>query len=118
DVFYRYGEEPRSRRLARAVVERRRTAPITRTGELVDVVTRALGPARGRLHPATRIFQALRIAVNDELGALEAGLDAALPLLAPGGRLAVISFHSLEDRIVKWRLRGWQTDGRVTVLTK
>jgi 16S rRNA (cytosine1402-N4)-methyltransferase len=81
--------------------------PLRRTGDLVAAVTAALGPARGRIHPATRTFQALRIEVNDELGALERGLDAAIELLKPGGRIAVISFHSLEDRIVKWRLRGW-----------
>jgi 16S rRNA (cytosine1402-N4)-methyltransferase len=106
-LFRAYGEEPRARRLARAVVERRARAPFERTGDLVAAVARALGPRRGRLEPATRAFQAVRIAVNDELASLEAGLDAAIRLLAPGGRLAVVSFHSLEDRIVKWRFRGW-----------
>jgi 16S rRNA (cytosine1402-N4)-methyltransferase len=101
DIFYSYGEERRSRRLARVVVERRRTRPFERTGDLVAAVEAALGGRRGRLHPATRAFQALRIAVNDELGALKEGLAAAADLLAEGGRLAVISFHSLEDRIVK-----------------
>ncbi len=110
-----YGEEPRARRVARALVRRR---PMQRTTELVDAVTAALGPARGRTHPATRTFQALRIAVNDELGALERGLDAGVHLLRPGGRMAVISFHSLEDRIVKWRFRGWADQGLVRVLTK
>jgi 16S rRNA (cytosine1402-N4)-methyltransferase len=110
-----FGEEPRARRVARAIVQRR---PLHSTGDLVAAVTRALGPARGRIHPATRTFQALRIAVNDELGALETGLEAARELLKPGGRLAVISFHSLEDRIVKWRLRGWADQGRVHILTK
>jgi 16S rRNA (cytosine1402-N4)-methyltransferase len=110
-----YGEEPRARRLAREVVRRR---PMQRTGELVAAVTAALGPARGRIHPATRTFQALRIAVNDELGALERGLDAGIQLLQPGGRMAVISFHSLEDRIVKWRYRGWADQGLVRVLTR
>lgn len=107
DLFFRYGEEPRARRLARSVVQRRERAPFAHTEDLVAAVTRALGPQRGRVHPATRPFQALRIAVNDELGALEEGLDAAVHLLAPGGRLAVITFHSLEDRIVKWRFRAW-----------
>ena len=95
-----------------------RRRPLQRTGELVAAVTAALGPARGRIHPATRTFQALRIFVNDELGALERGLDAAIDLLRPGGRVAVISFHSLEDRIVKWRLRGWAEAGQVRVLTR
>ncbi len=79
-----YGEEPRARRLARAIVERRQVQPFARTGDLLAVVSSALGPARGRIHPATRVFQALRIAVNDELGALEEGLDAAVDLLQPG----------------------------------
>jgi 16S rRNA (cytosine1402-N4)-methyltransferase len=117
-IFREYGEEPRARRLARSVVLRRARAPFERTGDLVAAVTAALGPQRGRIHPATRAFQALRIAVNDELRALEDGLDAAVELLRPGGRLAVISFQSLEDRIVKWRMRGWAADGRVTVLTR
>jgi 16S rRNA (cytosine1402-N4)-methyltransferase len=117
-VLRAYGEEPRARRVARAIAQRRAREPLVRTGDLVAAVTHALGPARGRIHPATRAFQALRIAVNDELAALEAGLDAAIDLLAPAGRLAVISFHSLEDRIVKWRLRNWAADGRASVLTR
>ena len=104
--------------MARTIVQRRVQRPFERTGDLVAAVTAALGPALGRIHPATRTFQALRIAVNDELGALEAGLDAALPLLEPGGRLAVISFQSLEDRIVKWRFRGWSDAGSVHILTR
>lgn len=99
DLLFRYGEEPRSRRIARAIVAAR---PLRTTQELADAVSRALGGQRGqRLHPATRTFQALRIAVNDELAALEAVLPQAVELLAPAGRLAVIAFHSLEDRIVK-----------------
>ncbi len=98
DIIYRYGEEPKSRRIARAIV---RARPITRTLQLADVVRRAVGGKRRKIHPATRTFQALRIAVNDELGALERFLPQATSLLMPGGRLAVISFHSLEDRIVK-----------------
>jgi len=99
DLIYRFGEEPRSRRVARAIVEAR---PLRDTAELAEVVSRALGGHQGkRLHPATRVFQALRIAVNDELTALETVLPQAVSLLARGGRLVVISFHSLEDRIVK-----------------
>ncbi|MSQ09584.1 MAG: 16S rRNA (cytosine(1402)-N(4))-methyltransferase RsmH [Dehalococcoidia bacterium] len=98
DTIYRYGEEPGSRRIARAIVAAR---PITSPVVLADVVQRALGGRRGKTHPATRTFQALRIAVNDELAALEATLPQAMGLLRPGGRLAVITFHSLEDRMVK-----------------
>lgn len=101
DVLWRYGEEPRSRAIARAILKRRATAPFRRTGELADVALGIYGGRRGRIHPATRSFQALRIAVNDELGALERGLEGGLDLLAEGGRMVVISFHSLEDRIVK-----------------
>ncbi len=99
DLIYRYGEEPRARRIARAIVTAR---PLHNTAELAEVISRATGGGRGqRIHPATRTFQALRIAVNSELTALEAVLPQIVALLAPGGRLAVISFHSLEDRIVK-----------------
>jgi 16S rRNA (cytosine1402-N4)-methyltransferase len=101
DVIYQYGEERASRRIARRIAERRRTAPITTTVELADLVKRAVGGKDTRIHPATRTFQALRIAVNDELAALQEALPAATELLAPGGRLAVITFHSLEDRIAK-----------------
>jgi 16S rRNA (cytosine1402-N4)-methyltransferase len=107
EIFRRYGEERYARQIARAIVERRTSQPFERTGELVETVKRAIpAPARfGEGHPAKRVFQALRIEVNDELGALERALPAALALLRPGGRLAVISFHSLEDRIVKRFLR-------------
>ncbi len=101
DVIYRLGEEHRSRRIAAAIVARRSLEPIRTTADLAAVVQRAVGGRRGETHPATRTFQALRIAVNGELDALPEGLAAAVALLAPGGRLAVISFHSLEDRIVK-----------------
>jgi 16S rRNA (cytosine1402-N4)-methyltransferase len=103
-LFRRYGEEPFSGRIARAIVETRGATPI-RTADalaaLVARVTPSRAPGRRRVHPATRVFQALRIAVNEELDALEAGLVAALDLLRPGGRLVVLSYHSLEDRIVK-----------------
>jgi len=106
-VFRRYGEERYARQIARAIVRRRKEQPFERTGELVDTIKAAIpAPARfGEGHPAKRVFQALRIAVNEELDALEAALPAALEMLRPGGRLAVISFHSLEDRIVKHFLR-------------
>jgi 16S rRNA (cytosine1402-N4)-methyltransferase len=102
-IFRRYGEERYARPIARAIVRQRAEHPFARTGELVDTIKLAIPtPARfGEGHPAKRVFQALRIAVNDELGQLEAALPAALQMLRPGGRLAVISFHSLEDRIVK-----------------
>jgi 16S rRNA (cytosine1402-N4)-methyltransferase len=101
-IFYVYGEERKSRWIAKAVVRRRAEQPFERTLDLAEVVEKALGGRRGApVHPATRVFQALRIAVNEELGELEAGLRAAERVLAPGGRLAVVTFHSLEDRIVK-----------------
>ena len=102
DVIFRYGEERKSRRIARAIVDARRGRRIERTGELATIVRRAAGGGgRDTIDPATRTFQALRIRVNDELGELERGLEAAEAVLAAGGRLAVVSFHSLEDRIVK-----------------
>jgi 16S rRNA (cytosine1402-N4)-methyltransferase len=106
-IFRKYGEERYARQIAKAIVRRRRDEPFERTGELVDTIRAAIpAPARfGEGHPAKRVFQALRIAVNDELGSLESALPAALAMLRPGGRLAVISFHSLEDRIVKHFLR-------------
>jgi len=106
-IFRRYGEERYAKQIARAILRRRKDERFERTGELVDTIKSALpAPVRfGDGHPAKRVFQALRIAVNDELGSLEAALPAALEMLRPGGRLAVISFHSLEDRIVKQFLR-------------
>jgi 16S rRNA (cytosine1402-N4)-methyltransferase len=106
-IFRKYGEERYAKQIARALVRRRKDAGIQSTAELVDVIKGSIpAPARfGDGHPAKRVFQALRIAVNDELGSLEEALPAALELLRPGGRLAVISFHSLEDRIVKHFLR-------------
>ncbi|MBN2233340.1 MAG: 16S rRNA (cytosine(1402)-N(4))-methyltransferase RsmH [Deltaproteobacteria bacterium] len=104
EIFRRYGEEPRARAVARAVVRARAERPLTRTVELANLVA-ALVPVRERLrqrlHPATRIFQALRIAVNDELTALADGLEAGIGRLRPGGRVVVIAYHSLEDRLVK-----------------
>jgi 16S rRNA (cytosine1402-N4)-methyltransferase len=104
-IFSRYGEERFARQIARAIVQERASTPFASTLQLVATIKRAIPtPSRfGHGHPAKRVFQALRIAVNDELGQLEAGLESALELCAPGGRVAVISFHSLEDRMVKQR---------------
>jgi 16S rRNA (cytosine1402-N4)-methyltransferase len=104
-AIYRYGEERHSRRLARAIVAARDEAPITTTGRLAEVIARAYPAGPRREHPARRTFQALRIVVNDELGALRRGIDAAADALTPGGRLVVLSYHSLEDRIVKQAFR-------------
>jgi 16S rRNA (cytosine1402-N4)-methyltransferase len=102
NLIWRLGEEPKSRAIARAIERERAREPISTTARLAEIVAAACGGRRGRdTHPATRTFQALRIAVNDELAVLERALDGALSVLAPGGRLAVIAFHSLEDRIVK-----------------
>jgi 16S rRNA (cytosine1402-N4)-methyltransferase len=104
-IFSVYGEERRARRAAEAIVAARKDAPIETTGRLAAVIEGAVGPGDGRIHPATRVFQALRIYVNDELHEVEHALYAAEARLVPGGRLAVVSFHSLEDRIVKLFLR-------------
>jgi 16S rRNA (cytosine1402-N4)-methyltransferase len=106
-IFRRYGEERYAKQIARAIVRRRKERPFERTGDLVETIRASIpAPARfGDGHPAKRVFQALRIAVNDELGSLEAALPAAFAMLRPGGRLAVISFHSLEDRTVKRFMR-------------
>lgn len=102
DILFQYGEERAARRIARAIVAARAAEPIETTGQLAAIIARCLPrPKPGQIHPATRSFQALRIAVNDELGQLVGGLEAAERVLAPGGWLAVVSFHSLEDRIVK-----------------
>jgi 16S rRNA (cytosine1402-N4)-methyltransferase len=101
DVLWLYGEEKQSRRIARAIVARRKTVPLTRTAELAELIASTVPRGAQKIHPATRSFQAIRIFVNRELDDLERGLEAALAALRPGGRLVVISFHSLEDRIVK-----------------
>ncbi len=113
-IFFEYGEERRSRQVAKAIVEARRKRPIRTTQELVEIIKPVA--TRGKLHPATLTFQALRIEVNDELGQLEKGLKAAMGKMAPRGRMAVISFHSLEDRIVKNVFR--DARGKVEILTK
>ena len=101
DVLWTYGEEKQSRRIARTIVARRADQPLQRTAQLAELIASVMPRGKDRIHPATRSFQAIRIHVNRELADLEAGLDAALAALRPGGRLAVISFHSLEDRIAK-----------------
>lgn len=116
DLFYRYGEERFSRRIAKRIVEERVDRPINTTGELSQVIASAV-PGRGKTHPATRVFQALRIAVNDEMGALSRGLAAAGKSLAPGGRLAVLTFHSLEDRLVKRTFLKWRELGIAALVT-
>jgi 16S rRNA (cytosine1402-N4)-methyltransferase len=124
DLFWQYGEERFSRRIARRIVEQRRQAPLETTGQLADLVRRCVPRPRGKgwkrqpIDPATRVFQALRIAVNDELGALDRLLAALPDCVTPGGRVAVISFHSLEDRRVKQALRNrevWQERTRKPV---
>ena len=107
DLIFTFGEEKKARRVAKAIVAARALAPITTTARLAEVVRRAVGPSGGpdRIDSATRTFQALRIAVNDELGEVDRGLAAAEQLLAPGGRMAIVSFHSLEDRRVKHFMR-------------
>ena len=101
NIIYEFGEERASRRVAKAIVDLRTKTPFTRTGQLADVVRRVVRKSKDGIDPATRTFQALRIYVNDELGELEKGLEAAETLLGPGGRLAVVAFHSLEDKRVK-----------------
>ncbi|QQG38411.1 MAG: 16S rRNA (cytosine(1402)-N(4))-methyltransferase RsmH [Candidatus Kaiserbacteria bacterium] len=120
DIFFGWGEERYARRIAKAIVTARHKAPIRSSLELAEIVKSAVPShyRHGRIHPATRTFQALRIAVNDELGALEEGLRGAWQLLAEGGRIAVITFHSLEDRIVKQLFLGLEKSGEGTRLTR
>ncbi len=124
-ILFEYGEERRSRQIAKALALHRKKKEIRTTAELVKIVEPIVG--RGPIHPATRVFQALRIAVNDELGELQRGLEAAIERIKPGGRIAVISFHSLEDRIVKTTFRsheyklakrGPPSKGTLKILTK
>lgn len=113
-----FGEERRARRVARAIAAQRRKGRIRTCSELAGIVARALGGRRGRTHPATRTFQALRIAVNDEMGEIRRGLEASLGMVRPGGRLVAISYHSLEDRIVKQFMKESKDGGRLNILTK
>lgn len=123
DIIYGYGEERYARRIARGIVEARKEKPIETTGQLVEIVKQSVPQPRlsarsSRINPATKTFQALRIAVNDELGALREGLAKGFSHLAPEGRMAVISFHSLEDRIVKEFFRERAKEGVATLTTK
>ncbi len=120
DILFGWGGEHFSRRIAHAIVTRRAQQPIERTAELAALI-RASVPAwyrTRRVHPATKSFQALRIAVNDEMGALKDGMAAAYTLLRAGGRVVIITFHSVEDRIVKHTFREWEQEGKGSVLTK
>ncbi|MEI6400137.1 MAG: 16S rRNA (cytosine(1402)-N(4))-methyltransferase RsmH [bacterium] len=120
DIIYGFGEERYSRRIAKAICEKREITPIKTTFELVHIIEQAVPSIyrRGRIHPATRTFQAIRIAVNNELGNIEEGVAKAFELLAPHGRLLVISFHSLEDRIIKNFFREKVAEGRGVSITK
>jgi 16S rRNA (cytosine1402-N4)-methyltransferase len=112
-----YGEERFAGRISRRIVEERKKSPIQTTGRLAEIVSRAV-PGRGKIHPATRTFQALRLTVNEELDGLSRALPRALEVLRPGGRICLIAFHSLEDRIVKHTFRRWSVEGQVRILTK
>ncbi len=114
-IFSRYGEEKHAQKIARAIVQARRKTPINTTTQLVQIIEMVYGKTRGKIHPATKVFQALRIAVNDEFEALKDGLVGAAQLLRDGGRLAVITFHSGEDRIVK---RFMQLHPQLEIVTK
>jgi 16S rRNA (cytosine1402-N4)-methyltransferase len=119
-ILSEYGQEPRAQRIARQIVSQRRKTPIRTTGDLVKAIEKATGPRTyfRRIHPATRTFQALRIAVNRELDVLETGVKKAIPLLAVSGRICVISFHSLEDAVVKNLFRKFAGDSVVEIITR
>jgi 16S rRNA (cytosine1402-N4)-methyltransferase len=118
NVLIGYAEERNAKKIAKAIVEARRKNPIETTTQLVEVITEALGYKGGPIHPATRTFQALRIAVNDELGALDEGLAKGYAVLKKGGRMAVVSFHSLEDRKVKEFFKEKEKEGSVRITKK
>lgn len=117
DVIYGWGEERNARRIARAIVETRGKTPVRTSRQLAEIIEQVV-PRKGKIHPATRTFQALRIAVNDEFGAIREGLNAAWQHLVPGGRIAVITFHSIEDREVKMVTREWEKNDEAKRLTK
>ncbi|MBI5401133.1 MAG: 16S rRNA (cytosine(1402)-N(4))-methyltransferase RsmH [Candidatus Yonathbacteria bacterium] len=118
DIIYGYGEERYARRIARGIIEARKETPIETSGQLAEIVKKSVPARFSKINPATKTFQALRIAVNDELGALREGMAKGFTRLAPGGRMAVISFHSLEDRIVKEFFRQRATEGVAVIVTK
>jgi 16S rRNA (cytosine1402-N4)-methyltransferase len=120
NVIYGYGEERFARRIAKAIVERREKSPIETSGDLAQIVEDSTPRAKGhrRVHPATKTFQALRIAANDELGNIREGIPKAFERLRTGGRLAVISFHSIEDRIIKILFKTWAAEGKGKLLSK
>jgi 16S rRNA (cytosine1402-N4)-methyltransferase len=118
DILWYYGEERFARRIAEEIVKERRIRPFETTGDLVEVIERVVPHKRTHLHPATKTFQALRITVNDEIGALREGLEAAYERLAPKGRLAVISFHSIEDRVVKRFMKARVKEDGAILITK
>jgi 16S rRNA (cytosine1402-N4)-methyltransferase len=119
-IFRKFGEERFSRKIASAIVSARSIEPVATTSRLAEVVSSSVGPRYrfGRIHPATRVFQALRIAVNRELEALKIGVDNAVPLLSKGGKIGVISFHSLEDRIVKYAFKDYASTNMLKIITK
>lgn len=118
ELFTKYGEEPFAKRIAQKIVEERETAPITTTTKLARLIAKVYPRGNHKVHPATKVFQALRIAVNDELVSLESALPQAMALLKGNGRLCVISFHSLEDRIVKYTFAKWQKEGLGKIITE
>lgn len=118
DILRRYGQERWHNRIARTIVHERKKAMIVSTRQLADLVQRSIPKTRSFIHPATRTFQALRIAVNDELDALSEALNKSVDLLKTGSRICVISFHSLEDRIVKHQFRSYAKEGRLKIITK
>ncbi len=117
DIIYGFGGEKRARKIAHAIVEARSEKPIETSGVLAEVISNAVTSYKG-IHPATKTFQAIRMAVNDELGALEDVLKKSLTLLEEGGRIAIVTFHSLEDRLVKQTFRDWESEGRGKRITK
>lgn len=117
DIFFLYGEERYSRKIARIIAEERKIKAITTTAQLADIVTKAVSSKRGKTHPATRVFQALRIAVNKELDNITSFLAEAIRVLKPGGRLVCISFHSLEDRLVKQFFKDKEREGILKIIT-